>query len=101
MKMSFVFLPDLSIAKSSFLLSPLPFKGRGSGRGVNKKNLLALSIILLIGGESSANRPLSLDRWRESPVLPIISFFPNGAPSESALFSSIGFFFFFLNTGRG
>jgi len=27
--------------------------------------------------------------------------FPDGAPSESALFFSIGFFLFFLNTGRG
>jgi hypothetical protein len=58
-------------------------------------------IILRIGGGNSANSPVSMDWRRESPAWPIINFFQNGDPSGQALFFSIGFFFYFLNAGRG
>jgi hypothetical protein len=34
------------------------------------------------------------------PVFTDYQLFPQGAPSESALISSIGFFFIFLNAGQ-
>jgi hypothetical protein len=35
------------------------------------------------------------------PGLTDYQLFPHGTPSESALISSIGFFFYFLNAGQG